>query len=78
MSQNAENVVDHFNLFRSPEYVDMFKTKKENFENAEPVDRVEEIRDWTKTWDYREKNFARDMDMAINSPVWSLTKTPWK
>ena len=21
--------------------------------------------------------FARDMDMAINSPVWSLTKTPW-
>ena len=22
--------------------------------------------------------FARDMDMAINSPVWALTKTPWK
>ena len=22
--------------------------------------------------------FARDMDMAINNPVWSLTKTPWK
>ncbi|AYH43399.1 nitrogenase molybdenum-iron protein alpha chain [Azoarcus sp. DN11] len=22
--------------------------------------------------------FARDMDMAINSPVWSLTKAPWK
>ena len=21
--------------------------------------------------------FARDMDMAINSPVWSLTKAPW-
>ncbi len=21
--------------------------------------------------------FARDMDMAINSPVWKLTKTPW-
>ncbi|MHB1644077.1 MAG: nitrogenase molybdenum-iron protein alpha chain [Acidithiobacillus sp.] len=22
--------------------------------------------------------FARDMDMAINNPVWSLTKTPWE
>jgi nitrogenase molybdenum-iron protein alpha chain len=22
--------------------------------------------------------FARDMDMAINSPVWALAKTPWK
>ena len=22
--------------------------------------------------------FARDMDMAVNSPVWSLTKAPWK
>ena len=22
--------------------------------------------------------FARDMDMAINAPVWSLTKAPWK
>jgi nitrogenase molybdenum-iron protein alpha chain len=21
--------------------------------------------------------FARDMDMAVNSPVWKLTKTPW-
>jgi nitrogenase molybdenum-iron protein alpha chain len=22
--------------------------------------------------------FARDMDMAINSPVWKMTNTPWK
>jgi nitrogenase molybdenum-iron protein alpha chain len=22
--------------------------------------------------------FARDMDLAVNSPVWSLTKAPWK
>ncbi len=22
--------------------------------------------------------FARDMDMAINSPVWGMTKAPWK
>ncbi|MCK9988914.1 MAG: hypothetical protein AzoDbin1_05386, partial [Azoarcus sp.] len=25
MSQNADNVLDHFNLFRSPEYIDMFE-----------------------------------------------------
>ncbi|WP_430649384.1 nitrogenase component 1 [Bradyrhizobium uaiense] len=22
--------------------------------------------------------FARDMDMAVNSPVWKKTKAPWK
>ncbi|MHB8251996.1 DUF3364 domain-containing protein, partial [Acidithiobacillus sp.] len=28
MSQNAEKVLDHFNLFREPEYQEMFKNKK--------------------------------------------------
>ena len=60
MTQNTTNVIDHFNLFREPEYIEMFENKKKNFENAHPVERVEEIRDWTKTWDYREKNFSRE------------------
>ena len=60
MTQNTTNVLDHFNLFREPEYVEMLENKKKNFENAHPVEKVEEIRDWTKTWDYREKNFSRE------------------
>ena len=59
MSQNAENVLDHFNLFRSPEYIEMFENKKQ-FENPEPADKLEQAREWTKTWEYREKNFARE------------------
>ena len=60
MSQNTSNVLDHFNLFREPEYIELFENKKKNFENAHPVEKVAEIRDWTKTWEYREKNFARE------------------
>ena len=59
MSQNADNVLDHFNLFRSPEYIEMFENKKQ-FENPEPADKLEQAREWTKTWEYREKNFARE------------------
>ena len=64
MSQNADNVLDHFNLFRGPEYIEMFENKKQ-FENPQPADKLEEIREWTKTWDYREKNFARD-SLTVN------------
>jgi nitrogenase molybdenum-iron protein beta chain len=60
MTQNAENVLDHFNLFRGPEYKEMFENKKKNFESPVPADKVEEIREWTKTAEYREKNFARE------------------
>ncbi|MDV3242541.1 MULTISPECIES: nitrogenase molybdenum-iron protein subunit beta [Methylocaldum] len=60
MSQNAEKVLDHFNLFRQPEYVELFENKKKEFEFAESDDKVEEVREWAKTWEYREKNFARE------------------
>lgn len=60
MSQNAQKVLDHFELFREPEYVEMFKDKKENYEFAEPEERLVQVKDWTKSWEYREKNFARE------------------
>lgn len=60
MSQNAENVLDHFNLFREPEYIDMFERKKREFEFPEPDEKLEYVKEWTKTWDYREKNFERE------------------
>ncbi|WP_273144878.1 DUF3364 domain-containing protein [Ferrovum myxofaciens] len=44
MTQNSSSVLDHFNLFREPEYLEMFENKKKNFENSHPKERVEEIR----------------------------------
>ncbi len=60
MSQNAENVLDHFNLFREPEYLQMFEQKKREFENPCGSDEIEKIREWTKTPEYRELNFKRE------------------
>lgn len=65
MSQSAEKVLDHMTLFRQPEYTDMFESKKTCFEDGHSDARVQEITDWTKGWDYREKNFAREA-LAIN------------
>jgi nitrogenase molybdenum-iron protein beta chain len=65
MSQNAENVLDHFELFRGPEYQKMLENKKKNFENPVADDELERVREWTKTPEYREKNFAREA-LTIN------------
>lgn len=65
MSQSAEKVLDHMTLFRSPEYTDMFESKKTCFEGGHPETKIQEIADWTKSWDYREKNFARE-SLVIN------------
>ena len=60
MSQNPEKVLDHFNLFREPEYVEMFESKKKNFENHVGDAEVSRIIEWTKTREYQELNFKRD------------------
>jgi nitrogenase molybdenum-iron protein beta chain len=60
MPQNADNVLDHLNLFRQPEYKEMFENKKKNFENPVADAELERVREWTKTEEYKEKNFARE------------------
>ena len=60
MTQNAEKVLDHFELFRGPEYTEMFKNKREKFEDGTPMAEVERVTEWTKTAEYQEKNFARE------------------
>ncbi len=65
MPQSADNVIDHEMLFREPEYQELFKNKKEQFEFNHSDARVQEIRDWTKTEDYKEQNFAREA-LTIN------------
>ncbi|MBI1867251.1 MAG: nitrogenase molybdenum-iron protein subunit beta [Methylocystis sp.] len=64
MPQNAENVLDHFELFRQPEYKEMFEKKKQ-FENPTADAELERVCEWTKTKDYRDKNFAREA-LTIN------------
>ena len=65
MGQNAQEVLDHFNLFRGPEYTEMFKNKKETFEGHVGDAEVERVREWLKTPEYQEKNFAREA-LVIN------------
>lgn len=60
MTQNADHVLDHFELFRGPEYKEMLENKRKNFENPVPDADLERVREWTKTQEYREKNFARE------------------
>ncbi|TCO72798.1 nitrogenase molybdenum-iron protein subunit beta [Rhodovulum euryhalinum] len=59
MPQSADKILDHAKLFHEPEYKEMLKNKRAKYENAPPAPQVTEILDWTKSWDYREKNLAR-------------------
>ncbi|WP_029011735.1 nitrogenase molybdenum-iron protein subunit beta [Niveispirillum irakense] len=65
MTQSAENVLDHFELFRGPEYQSMLANKRELFENRRDPAEVERVREWAKTAEYQEKNFAREA-LTIN------------
>ncbi len=60
MPQNPEKIVDHVDLFKQPEYTELFENKRKNFEGAHSAEEVERVSEWTKTWEYREKNFARE------------------
>ncbi|MCB6178331.1 nitrogenase molybdenum-iron protein subunit beta [Rhodobacter sp. Har01] len=65
MPQSADKVLDHGPLFREPEYQEMLENKRVQFECGHATAKVTEIGDWTKSWDYREKNFAREA-LTIN------------
>ncbi|MBN9697920.1 MAG: nitrogenase molybdenum-iron protein subunit beta [Zoogloea sp.] len=60
MPQNVEKVLDHENLFREPEYKSMFEAKRSQFEFRVPADELKKQIEYTKSWEYREKNFARE------------------
>ncbi len=55
MPQNADYVLDHFDLFRQPEYREMLANKKKNFENPVADAEVQRVVEWTKTWEYRKR-----------------------
>jgi nitrogenase molybdenum-iron protein beta chain len=64
MPQNADSVLDHNELFKEPEYKALVEAKKV-FEDAVPDEKVKEVEDWTKSWEYREINFKREA-LTIN------------
>ena len=59
MAQDVNNIKDHATLFQEAEYQQLFSTKKE-FEGGHSPETVAQIAEWTKTWEYREKNFSRE------------------
>ncbi|ABD89984.1 nitrogenase molybdenum-iron protein subunit beta [Rhodopseudomonas palustris] len=65
MSQNAEKILDHFDLFAKPDYKEMLEGKRKNFENPVSDAELDRVREWTKTPEYQEKNFAREA-LVIN------------
>ena len=64
MSQNPEKIKDHVELFHQEEYQILFEGKKE-FEGGHSPEEVARVAEWTKSWEYREKNFAREA-LTIN------------
>ena len=58
MPQDIDTIKDHARLFQEPEYQELFAGKKE-FEGCHPPEEIERVADWTKGWEYREKNFSR-------------------
>ncbi|MBF0563178.1 MAG: nitrogenase molybdenum-iron protein subunit beta [Alphaproteobacteria bacterium] len=60
MAQSAEKIKDHIPLFREPDYVAMLRNKREQFECPHPQSKVQEVAEWTRSWEYREKNLARE------------------
>jgi nitrogenase molybdenum-iron protein beta chain len=64
MAQNVDNIKDHAELFHQPEYQELFENKKQYEGKHDPAE-VARVAEWTKGWEYREKNFAREA-LTIN------------
>jgi nitrogenase molybdenum-iron protein beta chain len=60
MPQSAAKIKDHIALFQEPEYKELLAAKKAAYE-CRPSDEVVAAQlEYTKGWEYREKNFARE------------------
>ena len=65
MPQDADQVKDHFELFRGDEYKDMLARKRSEFENPHPDAEIERGKEWAKTEEYKDLNFSREA-LTIN------------
>ena len=63
MPQSAERIKDHATLFNEPEYQALFERKKA-FECGATAEAVAEQTEYVNSWEYREKNLAREALMV--------------
>ena len=60
MSQEVENIVPSYPLFRKDEYKETLGNKQAMFEEKVPQVKIDEIFEWTTTKEYQDLNFARE------------------
>ena len=60
MPQDANNVKDHFELFRGEEYTSMLANKRAEFEQPHPDEEITRVTEWLKTKEYQDLNFSRE------------------
>ncbi|MBF0166627.1 MAG: nitrogenase molybdenum-iron protein subunit beta [Alphaproteobacteria bacterium] len=65
MPQNALKIKDHIDLFNDPEYLEIFKRKRAEFEDMPSDDEVAKQAAYINSVEYREKNLAREA-LVIN------------
>lgn len=59
MPQSAEKILDHARLFNEPEYQELF-ARKHALECRATPEEIDQQLDYTKGWEYREKNLKRE------------------
>jgi nitrogenase molybdenum-iron protein beta chain len=64
MPQDIQDIKDHARLFQDPEYQALLQCKQ-TFEDLPSPEEVARVAEWTKSWEYREKNFQREA-LTIN------------
>jgi nitrogenase molybdenum-iron protein beta chain len=60
MSQNVDNIQASYPLFRTDEYKDSLKNKRENYEERHEQEKIDEVFQWTTSKEYQELNFNRE------------------
>lgn len=60
MSQDVDNIMPSYPLFREQEYRDTLANKRDNFEEKHPQEKIDEVFQWTTTEEYKELNFQRE------------------
>lgn len=60
MSQTVDNIKPSYPLFRDDEYKDNLHTKRANYEEMHPQEKIDEVFQWTTSKEYQELNFQRE------------------
>ena len=60
MSQQVDNIQPSYPLFRTDEYKDNLKNKRELYEERHPQEKIDDVFQWTTTKEYQELNFNRE------------------